>query len=426
MQLRKARARARATCPTRTGLRRRRRPRPRRCRGGLAEGTSSRRTACRWARRRAPGRGRWPCVASRGPLFARARRRTRCPHPGPNPNPNPNPIPNPDPHPEQVLDDLQEFLAPYRTTLDALFRHCCRTGRGGRYERRRSPRWGPRSFVTRSARAACTRTRWAVFGPANSLTLTSLPHPNPHPNPNPNPDPDPNPIEVGNMLGPSAGERDKKVDLIFARANIDERRARQRRPQTPAAAAVAAALAAVKAAAAEVGVPAEALETPSPSPAASPSPGASPAMRRARAAPDQVRVRDGVRVRVGVGVRGSTILTPAPTGQGARARWSCASSSTRCSAWRTRPSARAAHYSLAHYSLLTTHPPHPHPPHLPAHHHPTPTPTRQASSFTLAQRAEELLERIVPHAQAGPSRANPHRPHPNAHPNRNPNPNRKS
>jgi len=44
----------------------------------------------------------------------------------------------------KVLDALQEFLSPYRTTLDALFRHCCLTGRGaGLYEAEAMNSMGP-------------------------------------------------------------------------------------------------------------------------------------------------------------------------------------------------------------------------------------------------------------------------------------------
>ena len=46
-----------------------------------------------------------------------------------------------------MLDDLQEFLAPYRTTLDALFRHCCLTGRGaGQYDAEALSSMGPAQF----------------------------------------------------------------------------------------------------------------------------------------------------------------------------------------------------------------------------------------------------------------------------------------
>ena len=65
-----------------------------------------------------------------------------------------------------MLDDLQEFLAPYRTTLDALFRHCCLTGRGaGQFD-----------------------------AEAGHIESNPNPHPNPKPNPNPNSNPNPNPI----------------------------------------------------------------------------------------------------------------------------------------------------------------------------------------------------------------------------------------
>ena len=43
-----------------------------------------------------------------------------------------------------MLDALQEFLSPYRTTLDALFRHCCLTGRGaGQFEAEAMNSMGP-------------------------------------------------------------------------------------------------------------------------------------------------------------------------------------------------------------------------------------------------------------------------------------------
>ena len=76
-----------------------------------------------------------------------ARCSTRCKtNPNPNPNLSPSLSPGPDlnPTPYQVLDALQEFLSPYRTTLDALFRHCCLTGRGaGQFEAEAMNSMGP-------------------------------------------------------------------------------------------------------------------------------------------------------------------------------------------------------------------------------------------------------------------------------------------
>ena len=88
-----------------------------------------------------------------------------------------------------MLDDLQEFLAPYRTTLDALFRHCCLTGRGagqfdaeaGHIESNPNPNPNPKP----------------------NPNPNSIPNPNPNPHPNPNPNPNPNAAEALSSMGPA-------------------------------------------------------------------------------------------------------------------------------------------------------------------------------------------------------------------------------